>query len=299
MNASPVAGLIEVDEPTPELVAARCRFTGAEDVFRGHYPDFPILPGVFMIDMADQAMRRHLPRFAEPGTRLTDVGSVRFLSPVLPPEEVRVECAVKPNPAGGWKVSVRGSTSKGDVVRMRLGYAVPGAGIPAEDVAVPDAPAADALGTADIMALIPHRAPMLLLDAVSRLEPEELTARKAISRAEPWYAGLPADAPAEAFAYPTALMIESWCQAACVLAAHGAAGDEESGGRVALFGSISDVEVLGAAGPGDVLTHHARLVKALDDAWIFEGRTLTASGTPLLRVGTALTAMRPADVLAR
>ena len=47
---------------------------------------------------------------------------------------------------------------------------------------------------ADIRRVLPHRYPMLLVDAVTEFEPGvRLTARKAVTVNEPWYAGLPTD----------------------------------------------------------------------------------------------------------
>lgn len=147
-----------------------------------------------------------------------------------------------------------------------------------------------------IKQLIPHRYPMLLVDEVTELGERTLSARKAITANEPWYANLPADAPAAAYAYPAAFVLESWCQAACVLAAAGQQQDAVAAGQVALFGSVSDLTLHGAVMPGDVLRHEVRLVKSLGDTWIFEGETFV-DDTVLLTVGTAITALRPAEVI--
>lgn len=147
------------------------------------------------------------------------------------------------------------------------------------------------LNVEQIKQMIPHRYPMLLLDQVVHLGTNELTARKAVSANEPWYAGLGVQAPASSYAYPTALVIESWCQAACVLAA-ASAGVAAGEGRAALFGSVSQVEVGDAVYPGSVLHHSVRLVKAFPDTWVFEGESVVDE-SPVLRVGAAVTALRP------
>ncbi|WP_077801281.1 3-hydroxyacyl-ACP dehydratase FabZ family protein [Streptomyces sp. JHA26] len=63
-------------------------------VFAGHYPGFPLLPGVFLLDLAERAVRRFA---AGHGRRLEleAIATTRFLSPVLPGAEVVVDCTVK------------------------------------------------------------------------------------------------------------------------------------------------------------------------------------------------------------
>jgi 3-hydroxymyristoyl/3-hydroxydecanoyl-(acyl carrier protein) dehydratase len=100
---------------------------------------------------------------------------------------------------------------------------------------------------------------MLLVDRVlDVVAGESLRAVKAVTAAEPCYAGLPDDAD---HGYPLVLMIESWCQAAALLACVGA----RPGGRdspLTMLGGLTGVTVSGAAHPGDVLEHHVRLVRA-------------------------------------
>lgn len=154
-------------------------------------------------------------------------------------------------------------------------------------------------GVDRIRRTIPHRYPMLLVDRVTTIVPgERITAVKAVSGNEPWYRDLPDDAPPEAYEYPPALLIESWCQAACLLAAWEDPTTDVRSGRVALFGGISDLTFHGRVFPGDVLEHTARIARAFDDTWIFEGSTSVA-GRAVLEVGSVMTALRSAELLVR
>ncbi|WP_174514872.1 3-hydroxyacyl-ACP dehydratase FabZ family protein [Streptacidiphilus anmyonensis] len=147
-----------------------------------------------------------------------------------------------------------------------------------------------------IRVLIPHRYPMLLVDRVLTVSPgAAITTLKAVTCNEPWYRDLPDDAPDADHGYPVALVVESWCQSAALLAAWGRTGGELTD-QVALFGGMSDVAVRGTAMPGDVLRHEVRISRALEGAWFFEGRT-TVDGVPVLEVGQVMTALRPASVL--
>ncbi|WP_431774998.1 3-hydroxyacyl-ACP dehydratase FabZ family protein [Streptomyces cucumeris] len=153
------------------------------------------------------------------------------------------------------------------------------------------------IGIDEIKRILPHRYPMLLVDRVDELTAGEgLVARKAVTANEPWYEGVSADADAEQYAYPSVLLIESWCQAAGVLAAWDKPNPDVLAGQVMLFGSIADVEFGRPVLPGDVVEHRVRLVRALSDTVIFEGEALV-DGEPVMRVGRVVMALRPAEEL--
>ncbi|MEU6479397.1 beta-hydroxyacyl-ACP dehydratase [Streptomyces sp. NPDC047017] len=153
------------------------------------------------------------------------------------------------------------------------------------------------IGISGIKRVLPHRYPMLLVDRVDELVPgERLVAVKAVTVNEPWYQDLAAGADDEQHAYPSVLLVESWCQAAGVLAAWDQPNPDVLAGQVMLFGSIADVVFRRPVLPGDVLEHRVRLVRALSDTVIFEGEALVA-GEPVLEVGRVVMALRPAGEL--
>ncbi|MEV7184257.1 3-hydroxyacyl-ACP dehydratase FabZ family protein [Kitasatospora sp. NPDC058063] len=152
-------------------------------------------------------------------------------------------------------------------------------------------------GQAQIRARLPHRFPMLLVDRVLELEPgRHLTAVKAVTCNEPWYAELGPDTPEEGFGYPQSLLVESWCQSAGLLATWDDPNPDVLTGQVMLFGSMSGVVFHHPVLPGDVLEHRVRISRAVGDTVIFEGESLVA-GRPVLTVGSVVVAMRPAEVL--
>lgn len=151
--------------------------------------------------------------------------------------------------------------------------------------------------SAEIKRALPHRYPMLLVDRVLQVVPgESLVATKAVTVNEPCYAGLPASAGRAAHAYPVSLLVESWCQAAGLLAVHGKPNPDVLAGRVTLFGTISDLQLLAEVQPGDVLHHHVRAQKILSDAALLEGESLVA-GAPVMRVGQVIIVLRAATEL--
>ncbi|MBP0455074.1 hypothetical protein J5Y04_36985 [Kitasatospora sp. RG8] len=93
-------------------------------VFAGHYPRFPLLPGVFLVDAVHRAVLRHAAERGLAAPRLAEVGSVRFAAPVLPGDTLTVECTVTAVD-GGWAVRAGCRTGRGKTATMRLRYAKP------------------------------------------------------------------------------------------------------------------------------------------------------------------------------
>ncbi|KAA2254447.1 beta-hydroxyacyl-ACP dehydratase [Solihabitans fulvus] len=145
---------------------------------------------------------------------------------------------------------------------------------------------------ADIKRILPHRHPILQVDRVLELDPgNRIVATKAVTGAEPCYVGLPAEAPASAYAYPVSLLVESLGQAGGILWLHTAAQRAEPVTGTLIFGSARDLTLTGHAYPGDVLRHvvHLELVKG-DNAFM-RGETWVGD-TRIATVGEILAVLR-------
>jgi 3-hydroxyacyl-[acyl-carrier-protein] dehydratase len=155
----------------------------------------------------------------------------------------------------------------------------------------------DVVDTARIQGVLPHRHPMLLVDGVTSIEPgSSLVAVKAVTASEPWFAGTREAGPDADFSYPTTLLIESWCQAAGILATWERPNPDVLAGDVMLFGAISGIRIGPPVFPGCVLEHHVRLVRSVAGTLMFAGRSVT-QGRDVLEVGQVVMAMRPASTL--
>ncbi len=153
------------------------------------------------------------------------------------------------------------------------------------------------IGQAGIRGRLPHRHPMLLVDRVTSIEPGvQLNAVKAVSCNEPWYAELGPSTPEEGFGYPKTLLVESWCQAAGVLATWDDPNPDVLDGKVMLFGSMADVEFHRAVFPGDVLEHRVRVERQMEDTVMFTGESLVGE-VPVMTVGRIVMTFRTADAL--
>ncbi|MFE9564798.1 3-hydroxyacyl-ACP dehydratase FabZ family protein [Streptomyces sp. NPDC006487] len=151
---------------------------------------------------------------------------------------------------------------------------------------------ADDRGLHRIKNTMPHRSPILLVDRVAEVVPgERLTAVKAVSANEPCYARIGQDAGPEAYAYPAALTLESWAQAAVLLSVWEDPNPDVLAGKVELAGSINGVEFTGHVYPGELVRHEVRLVKLAGDTAILAGESF-ADGRPLLSVASLVVALR-------
>ncbi|MFR9731948.1 hypothetical protein ACL03H_22185 [Saccharopolyspora sp. MS10] len=99
-------------------VSATVRVDPAEPVFAGHYPGFPLLPGLALLDVV-QAVVRTCP--GREAARLSGVDRVRFFHEVRPGDELAVE--VEFGADGGCSVAITGE--RGRVAQLRCALAMP------------------------------------------------------------------------------------------------------------------------------------------------------------------------------
>lgn len=110
------------------------------------------------------------------------------------------------------------------------------------------------LNTKQIMEILPHRAPFLLVDRIDELEPgKKAVGCKAVTYNEPFFAG---HFPAEPV-MPGVLICEALAQVGAVaLLSH-----EDYKGKIAFFGGINKARFRQKVVPGDVLRLETELTK--------------------------------------
>ena len=135
-----------------------------------------------------------------------------------------------------------------------------------------DATASATIGGFDIrriMALLPHRYPMLLVDRVVDLVPDRsIHAVKAVSINEPFFAGHFPGRPI----MPGVLIVEALAQAAGVLAIE-SMGLADSG-KLVYFMAIEGAKFRKPVEPGVLLDLHAEIVQAKRAVCKFNGRAM-------------------------
>ncbi|MGN0341950.1 MAG: 3-hydroxyacyl-ACP dehydratase FabZ [Roseburia sp.] len=110
------------------------------------------------------------------------------------------------------------------------------------------------LTTKEIMEIIPHRHPFLLIDTIEELEPGvRAVGKKCVTYDEPYFAG---HFPGEPV-MPGVLIIEALAQTGAVAILQ----QEEFRGRTAYFAGIDKVRFKQKVVPGDVLTLETKIIR--------------------------------------
>jgi len=130
-------------------------------------------------------------------------------------------------------------------------------------------PAIGPLDVRRVMAALPHRYPMLLVDRVERIEPGvSITATKAVTINESFFQGHFPDRPI----MPGVLIVEALAQAAGVLAVEsfGLAGS----GKLVYFMAIEGAKFRAPVEPGVLLTLEVEFTQKRSSVSKFAGRAL-------------------------
>jgi len=85
----------EIVQWTDTRIVGTKTFTGEEDFFAGHYPDYPLVPGVLLCEAAMQCgavlLSRHFTEADGKVPVATRMNDVRFKRMVRPGETIRIE----------------------------------------------------------------------------------------------------------------------------------------------------------------------------------------------------------------
>ena len=110
------------------------------------------------------------------------------------------------------------------------------------------------LTTKEIMEIIPHRQPFLLVDTIEELEPGvRAVGKKCVTMNEPFFAGHFPQEPV----MPGVLIIEALAQVGAV----SLLSMEQFKGKIGYFGAINNAKFKTKVVPGDVLTLEVEIIK--------------------------------------
>ncbi len=119
----------------------------------------------------------------------------------------------------------------------------------------------------DIMKILPHRPPFLLVDRVTELEQgKRIVAIKNVTMNEPFFPGHFPGHPV----MPGVLIIEALAQAACILAIM--SSDESVRSKVTYFASIDNARFRKPVIPGDQLSLEIEATGCKRGIWIFNAK---------------------------
>ena len=110
-----VAGCLDSIERTDEGYRARFTFPGDLAVFEGHFPGYPLVPGVFLLEAVRTAAERALDR----PLRIRRIDDAKFTAEVRPGETVAVDANISDVDAG-WRCDASLRSDTGAVASVRL-----------------------------------------------------------------------------------------------------------------------------------------------------------------------------------
>lgn len=124
----------EIVDWSDDSIACRKTFTGDEFFFRGHYPRFPLTPGVLLCEAGMQAGAILLSRHVDPNANAipvaTRMNDVRFKRMVRPGETIDIEVRLKERLADVFFLTAK--VACGGQVAARFEFACTLAATPSE-----------------------------------------------------------------------------------------------------------------------------------------------------------------------
>jgi 3-hydroxyacyl-[acyl-carrier-protein] dehydratase len=121
--AAPLRAVDRVLRLDESGITTRKAVAGNEPFFPGHYPDYFIYPGVFIIEAVQQAAqiyaRRHVGQ-----VKLVEVRSARFLSALLPGAVLDCDCKCTLLPEGKLRVDATCRHGEVTAATVKLVYQV-------------------------------------------------------------------------------------------------------------------------------------------------------------------------------
>jgi len=119
----------------------------------------------------------------------------------------------------------------------------------------------------EIMKILPHRPPFLLVDRITEMEPgKRIVGLKNVTINEPFFTGHFPGHPV----MPGVLIIEAMAQVACVLAI--LSSDESVRSKVTYFAGIDNAKFRKPVFPGDQLRLELEAVTCKRGIWYFNGK---------------------------
>ena len=106
-----------------QSISALKNLTLSEEYLADHFPGFPVMPGVLMLETMVQAggwLIRHSEDFAHSTILLTEVRAIRYNSFVSPGNTLQVKMTVRKRTDGIWDFTGCGTVNDNSAVSARL-----------------------------------------------------------------------------------------------------------------------------------------------------------------------------------
>ena len=124
-HREPFLLLDEIVQQSDDTITCRKTFSPDEWFFRGHYPDFPIVPGVLLCEACMQAGAVLLSKIVDASSGVpvaTRANDVKFKKMIRPGNTVEIEAKLKERLADAFFLT--GKVTCGGQLACRLDFAV-------------------------------------------------------------------------------------------------------------------------------------------------------------------------------
>lgn len=260
-HRNPILMLDRVQVIDPNHLVGVKNLSINEPFFQGHFPGHPIMPGVLQIEamkqLAEIAVRGELDPSGNGDVYLWKLSKAKFRNPNVPGDRAKVEITVNSIEDGAAAISGTVSNSSGVTCEAQFTLKMREKSAP---TAMPelfndyDRAAGYANEIGDVIKVMPHRFPFLLIDGIRKMSDECAVAVKNLTGGEAMFMHA-----AEDYAVmPETILCEILAQAgcACVLAR------PENAGKLGLFAALMDAESIAPVYPGDQLVAEVTLPPA-------------------------------------
>ncbi|MEU1779108.1 hypothetical protein ABZ545_06390 [Streptomyces abikoensis] len=117
---SPVRGAVEVERRAGQGPVISLTVDPAEPVFSGHYPGFPIFPGVCVVEFVHRGALATIPD-PDRSWELSRIDKVRFLAPVRPGDRLTADITWE-RQEDGWRCAAAVGTERGSAAQVRIRF---------------------------------------------------------------------------------------------------------------------------------------------------------------------------------
>ena len=260
-HRNPVLMLDRVQVIEPNHLIGVKNLSIAEPYFQGHFPGHPIMPGVLQIEamkqLAEIAVRGELDPANDGDVYLWKLSKAKFRNPNIPADRAKVEITITGIEDGA--ASINGTVSNSGGVTCEAQFT-----LKRRDKSAPtempelfneyDRAAGYAMEIKDLVKVMPHRFPFLLIDGVSKMDETTAVAVKNITGGE----AMLMHAAEDYAVIPESILCEILAQAGCA----SVLSRPENQGKLGLFAALMDSCSHAPVFPGDQLVINVTLPPA-------------------------------------